>query len=64
MVARPFFRGHCAGFESLAGRGKEQDMSDLFVAQIDGHTFLSQKEVDEYYEMLAEMAQAEADETY
>jgi len=39
-------------------------MSDLFVAQIDGHTFLSQKEVDEYYEMLAEMAQAEADETY
>lgn len=27
--------------------------ADLFVAQIDGHTFLSQEEVDAYYEWLA-----------
>jgi hypothetical protein len=28
---------------------------ELFVAQIDGQTFLSKEEVDEYYEMLALM---------
>jgi hypothetical protein len=54
----------CRGFESLTGRGKEIKMADEFVAQIDGNTFLSKQEVDEYYEMLAEMAQAEADENH
>jgi hypothetical protein len=54
----------CRGFESPAGHGKEAEMSEIFAAQIDGQTFLSRQEVDEYYEMLAEIAQAEADETY
>jgi hypothetical protein len=39
-------------------------VSELFVAQIDGNTFLSPQEVEEYYEMMAERAQAEAEETY
>ncbi|WP_171059993.1 hypothetical protein [Streptomyces montanus] len=34
-------------------------MSDTFAVQIDGHTFLSQDEVDAYYRMLAEQWQAE-----
>jgi hypothetical protein len=29
--------------------------AELFVAQIDGQTFLSQEEVDAYYEMLVRM---------
>lgn len=33
--------------------------TELFVAQIDGQTFLSQEEVDDYYELKATMAEDE-----
>lgn len=33
--------------------------AELFVAQIDGQTFLSKEEVDDYYELMAKMAEDE-----